>query len=72
MTGSTIVVGASGQRSIGDTIAIGVHLMFVLVMTDVLRCRAAFMLAIAGHCRPGKLERQEKQQEDGQPTSHGA
>lgn len=44
--------------------------MLVVVMTEVLR-RSRFVLAIARCHRPGNLERQDNQQENGEPATHG-
>lgn len=71
MTGATVVVDTASQFAVRDTIAVGIGLMLVFVMAEVLRARVCFVLTIASHCRPGELERQENEQEDGKPAAHG-
>ena len=44
--------------------------VLVLVVTEVLRSRTGFMLAIDAHCSPGELERQQGEQSNGEPTTH--
>ena len=46
------------------------YLVLVLVVTEVLRLRVAFVPAIACHCSPGELERQQDEQSNGEPTTH--
>jgi hypothetical protein len=41
-------------------------------MAEVLRRSVRFVLTIAGHRRPGELERQENEQENGKPVAHAA
>ncbi len=72
MTGTTIIVDAAGQFRVGNPIVVGIGLMLVLVVTEVLRCGVRFVLAIAGHRRPGELERQKNEQENGKPATHAA
>jgi hypothetical protein len=48
----------------------GVAMPLVVVVTEVINRRFCAMPAIAGHCRPGELEGQAKQQQDGEPTTH--
>ncbi|MFZ2989706.1 plasmid partitioning protein RepB C-terminal domain-containing protein [Ideonella sp.] len=42
----------------------------MLVVAEVLARHAAFVPTIAGHRRPGELERQQSQHEDCKPTTH--
>lgn len=72
MTGSTVVVDTASQFAVRNTIAISIGLMLVFVMAEVLRACVCFVLAIASYCRPGELEGQENEQEDGKPAAHGA
>ena len=72
MTGDAIAVDAATQ-SFGIRCAplIGIGLMLVIVMAEVLRGSPGLVLAIAGHRRPGELERQKNEKKDRQPTTHG-
>ena len=72
MTGDAIAVDAATQ-SFGIRCAplIGIGLMLVIVMAEVLRGSPGLVLAIAGHRRPGELERQENEKENSQPAAHG-
>lgn len=73
MAGDAIAVDAATQGfGIRCALLICSGLMLVLMMTEVLCSHPGLMLAIAGHCRPAKLERQENEQEDGKPAAHGA
>ena len=47
-----------------------ISMMLMLVVTEVLRLCIAFVPAIACHCCPGELERQQGEQSDGKPTAH--
>ncbi len=67
MTGGAIIVD-TGNRTICGLGAI-ISLMLVLVVTEVLR-RSDFMLAIGRSHRPGNLDRQNNQQENGEPATH--
>ena len=72
MTGDAIAVDATTQGfGIRRAILIGSGLMLVVMMTEVLCCRSGLVLAIAGHRRPGELERQENEKENSQPAAHG-
>ena len=42
----------------------------VLMVPEVLRLLAGFMLATGGHHRSAELERQQNQQENHQPMTH--
>ena len=65
MAGDAIAVDAATQGfGIGRARLI-VGLMLVVVMTEVLRSRPGLVLAIAGHRRPGELERQKNEKKDG-------
>jgi hypothetical protein len=46
-------------------------MVLVLMVAEVLARHVAFVPAIAGHRRPGELERQQNQHEDREPTTHG-
>ena len=71
MTGDAIAVDATTQGfGIRRAILIGSGLMLVVMMTEVLCCRSGLVLAIAGHCRPAKLQRHEHQQKNCQPFTH--
>ena len=72
MTGATVVVDTASQLAVRDTIAVGIGLMLMFVMAEMLRACVCFVLTIASHCRPGELEGQENEQEDGKPAAHGA
>ncbi|MEN9356986.1 MAG: hypothetical protein RL695_1157 [Pseudomonadota bacterium] len=77
MTGDAIAVDAGTQGFVGirRTLLIGSGLMLVVMMTEVLCSHPglvlALVLAIAGHRRPGELERQENEKENSQPAAHG-
>ena len=47
-----------------------ITMMLVLVVAEVLRLCIALVPAIACHCSPGELERQQGEQSNGEPTSH--
>ena len=47
-----------------------ITMMLMLVVSEVLRLRIAFVPAIACHCSPGELERQQGKQSNGEPTTH--
>lgn len=69
MTNRTVTVYATSQcLGIGRIGTIGMVLVFM--MADMLRGRAGLVLAIASDRRPGKLERQKNEQEDGKPATH--
>ena len=73
MAGDAIAVDAATQGfGIGRALLIASGLMLVIVMAEVLRGGPGLVLAIAGHRRPGELEGQENEQEDGKPAAHGA
>ena len=72
MTGDAIAVDATTQGfGIRRALLIGSGLMLVVMMTKVLCSRPGLVLAITGHRRPGELERQENEKEDGEPAVHG-
>ena len=72
MTGDAIAVDATTQGfGIRRAILIGSGLMLVVMMTEVLCCRSGLVLAIAGHRRPGELERQKYEKKDREPAAHG-
>ena len=52
-------------------VVFGIGLMLVIVMAEVLRGSPGLVLAIAGHRRPGELERQKNEKKDRQPATHG-
>src|SRR5690349_5163919 len=62
-------IGIQTGLALSGMLSAGV-VVLVLVMTDMLGGCAAFVLAIAGDRRPGKLERRDDQKQKGQPTSH--
>jgi hypothetical protein len=65
MTGDAIAVDASAQSfGIRCTLLIASGLMLVIVMAEVLRGGPGLVLAIAGHRRPGELERQKNEKKD--------
>ena len=79
MAAGAVGMGEIGQRGAGlrEFLHIGgstVHarLVLVLMVGEVLACRAAFMPANAGRCRPGPLDGEQKQQEDQHESMHGA
>lgn len=73
MAMSTVVIAAT-QGLTGHVFTVLVHdciaIMLVLVVSEVLRLRIAFVPAIACHCSPGELERQHGEQSNGEPTTH--
>lgn len=48
-----------------------IRVVLMLVMTEVLGCRTSFVLAIHADCRPAELQREQSQQKDEEPTTHG-
>ena len=65
MAGNAIAVDATAQGfGIRRALLIGSGLMLVVMMTDVLCSRPGLVLAIAGHRRPGELERQKNEKKD--------
>ena len=72
MAGDAIAVDAATQSfGIRCALLIGSGLMLVVVMAEVLRSGPGLVLAIAGHRRPGELEWQKNEDENGKPTTHG-
>lgn len=72
MAGYTIAINATTEGfSVRGADVIGSGLMLVVMMTEVLCSRPGLVLAIASHCRPGELERQENEKKDREPTTHG-
>ena len=70
MTGCAIKVIATclgGIRCFFFTIS---SLVLMVMVTEVFGCGSSFVLAIAGHCRPAKLQRHEHQQKNCQPFTH--
>jgi hypothetical protein len=49
----------------------GVAVMRVLMVAQVLRAYLRLMLAIVGHRRPAELERQKREQDDDEDSTHG-
>lgn len=73
MAMSTVeIAAADGLASHIATVLVNgrITMVLVLVVTEVLRLRVAFVPAIACHCCPGELERQQGQQSNGEPTTH--
>ena len=65
MTGDTITVDATNRGfGIRRAFLIGSGLMLVVMMAKVLRSSPGLVLAIAGHRRPGELERQKNEKKD--------
>lgn len=48
-----------------------IALMTVLMVTEVVRCRACFVLTIGADRGPTELDRHEDDKEDGKPATHG-
>ena len=68
MAMSTVeIAAAQGLASHVAIVLVHRHIvvMLVLVVTEVLRLRIAFVPAIACHCSPGELERQQGKQSNG-------
>lgn len=73
MTMSTVEIAAAhGLASHIATVLVNgrTTMVLVLVVTEVLRLRIAFVPAIACHCSPGELERQQGEQSNGEQTTH--
>ncbi len=73
MAMSTVeIAAADGLSSHIATVLVNgrITMVLVLVVTEVLRLHIAFVPAIACHCSPGELERQQGQQSNGKPTTH--
>ena len=79
--GGAMAAGAVGMGEIGQLgarlrdflhfgTAIHVHLVLVFMVAEMLACRAAFVPANAGRCRPGPLDRKQNQQEDQHESMH--
>lgn len=66
------IAAAQGLASHVATVLVHrrIAVMLVLVVTKVLRLRIAFVPAIACHCSPSELERQQGEQSNGEPTTH--
>lgn len=47
-----------------------IGMVLMLMVSKMLGCGASFVLAISSHRRPGKLERQKNEQDDGKPAAH--
>ncbi len=74
MAVSTVeIAAADGLAShIANVLVNGrITMVLVLVVTEVLRLRIGFVPAIACYCSPGELERQQGEQSNGKPTTHG-
>ena len=56
-----VTIGLRGTR---------VGMVLMLVVAEVLGSYVTFVSAVAGHRRPGELERQQDQHEDGEPATH--
>lgn len=67
MAMSTVEIAAT-QYLANQVATVLVHgritMVLMLVVSEVLRLRIAFVPAIACHCSPGELERQETEQGD--------
>ncbi len=61
----------TGQRISAARIVIG-DLVFVFMVSQMLRGSAGFMPTVTGHRGPGELERQKNQEKNGKPASHPA
>jgi hypothetical protein len=70
MTGTAIIVDATGCLGIGWVAVAGIGFVLVIVMAEMLGGGARLMLAINPHRRPAKLKRQKKQQENGEQAAH--
>ena len=66
------IAAAQGLAShVAAVLVLGhITMMLVLVVAEVLRLCIAFVPAIACHCSPGELERQQGEQSNGEPTTH--
>ena len=72
MTGDAIAVDATTQGfGIRRAILIGSGLMLVVMMTEVLCSHPGLVLAIAGHRRPGELERQKYEKKHREQAAQG-
>lgn len=69
-TVEVIATGRFASRVTIDLTGSRVSLVLMLVVAEVLARHPAFVPAIAGHRRPGELERQQSQHEDCKPTTH--
>ncbi|MBH2008177.1 MAG: hypothetical protein I8H71_00620 [Xanthomonadaceae bacterium] len=70
MAGCAIRVTATGLGWIGCDLFTISSLVLMVMVTEVFGCGSSFVLAIAGHCRPAKLQRHEHQQKNCQPFTH--
>jgi uncharacterized protein YceK len=70
VTGRAIRITTGGLGWIGGCVFAIRSLVLVVMVTKVLGCGSAFVLAIAGCSRPAKLKRHEYQQKDCQPFTH--
>ncbi len=72
MASAAIIIDRAEGPGITAVVRSTLVLMLVLVVTKVLSGSAGLMLAVDSHRRPGGLERQEYEQENGEPAMHAA
>lgn len=57
-------------RGVVNLLCYSVSVVLMLVMSEVLGGCAALVTAIARHCRPGELDRQQSHQKDREKAAH--
>ena len=70
MAYATVRINGANGFGIAAVSAPGICLVLVFVMSKMLHGSAAFMLAIAGHCSPTELHRQQNHEKDEEPATH--
>lgn len=70
MANTTVRINGANGFGIVAVCAPGICLVLVFVMSKMLHGRAAFMLAIAGHCSPTELHWQQNHEKDEEPATH--
>lgn len=70
MANATVRINGANGFGIATIRASSICLVLVFVMSQMLRCRASFVLAIAGHRSPTELHWQENHEKDEEPATH--
>ncbi len=70
MTGATVGINSPIGCWAAAVCVAGIGLVLMLVVPKMLYGATGFVLAIDGACRPTELQRQEYQEENGEPAIH--
>ncbi len=70
MANATVRINGANGFGIAAACALGIRLVLMLVVPEMLRSRASFVLAIAGHCSPTQLHRQKNHEKNEEPATH--